>query len=113
MDSGQKYNVPKLDKYTLTLSLTLEAIMLTTYRTESATNNIVYLKNQDPFPCLTVANISEVICTRLFEGKEFGGAIGYLSGCYKRLQLKESGIDENMRPDLARLVIIFPRSIYL
>ena len=34
---------------------------------------------------LSVSSISEMICMRLGEGQEVGGAIGYLTGCYKRL----------------------------
>jgi hypothetical protein len=51
----------------------------------------------------SVATISEVICSRLSEQEEAGGAIGYLTACYKRLVQKAStSQDDKLKSDLDR-----------
>jgi hypothetical protein len=92
----------KIDKYSLSLSLTLEGIMMSTFRQEAANSSIIFIQNQDPTHCISPSNLSELICSRLVDNRENGGAVGYLSNCYKRLILKESGSDDKMRIDLNR-----------
>lgn len=90
----------KIDKQTLALSLALESIMQITLRQEAANNNLKYIANQEANYYLTVSNLSEIICTKLVEGREFGGAVNYLSGCFKRLAAKESTSDDKLKTDL-------------
>lgn len=90
----------KVDKYTLTLTLALESILLVTFRQEASNSSVKYLPSSDN-KFLSGSNISEIICARLVGGKEFGGAVGYLIGCFKRFQLKETGSDDRLRQDLA------------
>lgn len=96
----------KVDKYTLTLTLALESILLITLRQEASNSTIKYLSSSNSNSTmnnkfLSGSNISELICSRLVEGKEFGGAVGYLIGCYKRFQSKETASDDKLRQDLA------------
>ena len=99
-------------KFALALTIALEGIMQVTYRQESTTQNVKLLStgsetNSPKF--LDSVNISETICNKLTQGKEFGGAVGYLFGCYRRLNLKETSCDDKIRRELVRLVIhIFP-----
>lgn len=45
--------------------------------------------------------VSEVVCLRLSEKVEAGGAVGYLASCYKRLQQKSStSSDQRLKEDL-------------
>lgn len=109
IETTAKPGLQKVDMVALSLTLALEGILLVTYRQEASNSNVKYLQsgNDDSMHYLTVNNISEVICTRLFEGKEYGGAVGYLSGCFKRLVIKEQSCDDKIRPDLLRLVYKF------
>ena len=48
-----------------------------------------------------LSTISEVICLRLTERTENGGAVGYLASCFKRLQQKSStSSDQRLKDDL-------------
>jgi len=92
----------KVDKYTLTLTIALESILLVTLRQDASNASIKYLPTSSTNKFLSESNISETICSRLIEGKEFGGAVGYLIGCFKRFQLKETGSEDRLRQDLVK-----------
>jgi hypothetical protein len=47
-------------------------------------------------------NVSEIVCTLLTEGVEVGGAVGYLTGCYRRLVAKENTVADRVREDLVK-----------
>ena len=48
-----------------------------------------------------LSTISEVICLRLTERTEVGGAVGYLASCFKRLMQKSStSSDQRLKEDL-------------
>lgn len=97
-----------MDKSVLQLTLALESILLSTYRQEALNANIKYFQGGNSTNHnLNSANISEIICTRLSESKEYGGAVNYLTGCFKRLVSKEQSADDKIRPELARFVSIF------
>ena len=97
----------KIDKHALSLTLLLEGILLSTYRQESLNGSIKYFQpGNSTMRHLNSTNISEVICTRLGEGKEYGGAVGYLCGCLKRLIAREPSCEDKMRLDLSRFVFI-------
>ena len=100
-DKSNIANPYKVDKQALLLTMSLESVMLVTFRPETANTNIKYISPGEGPPVLSSSNISEVICDRLSEESVFGGAVGYLSGCYKRIISKESGTDENTRNELA------------
>ena len=100
-DKSNIANPYKLDKQALLLTMALENVMQVTFRPETANINVKYISPGEGAPVLSSSNISEVICDRLSEDSMFGGAVGYLSGCYKRIISKESGTDENTRNELA------------
>jgi hypothetical protein len=104
----------KIDKHALSLTLLLEGILLSTYRQESLNSGIKYFQGgSSTMHNLNATNISEIICTRLSEGtKEYGGAVGYLSGCFKRLIAREQSCDDKIRPDIARFVLRFQFNLY-
>lgn len=48
-----------------------------------------------------LSSISEVICLRLTERTEVGGAVGYLASCFKRMQQKSNtSSDQRLKEDL-------------
>jgi hypothetical protein len=87
----------------LAINIALESILLVTYRREAVTDTIRYMDSgmsEDKY--IDHTNISEIVCTLLMENQEAGGAIGYLTGCYRRLVAKENAVNERVREDLVK-----------
>jgi hypothetical protein len=66
--------------------------------------NVYYINQQQPFQHLnSMININSIIIF-LEIGREFGGAIGYLSACYKRLisSPQFSTADEKLKSDIIK-----------
>ena len=94
-----------MDKNILQLTLALESVLLSTYRQEALNASIKYFQGGNSTNHnLNSTNISEIICTRLSESKEYGGAVTYLTGCFKRLVAKEQSADDKIRPELTSYV---------
>lgn len=83
------------------LNLILETALQSTVRSSGAIDsNLIYIENGSPL--ITSTNISEIICYRLAETNLsiYNGAVGYLTGCYLRLLLKEKTLpSESIRND--------------
>lgn len=92
----------------ISLNISLEYALQSTFRREAAINSIKYIGNNElagvvPSTELLInaANISELICNRL-SGDNAGvlNAVSYLSGCYKRILQRESSASEKVRDEL-------------
>lgn len=99
-------NIAKIDKHKFSLNLVLENVLQVTYRMDAAIPPIKYIGTGD-VDYISASKVSEIVFSKLTEGVEYGGAIGYLSNCFKRLLLKDSS-EERMREDLAKYVKEIP-----
>lgn len=87
-----------------TLNLMLESclrVSLRSNRVGESDSSIEYI-HLDSEELINSNNISQVICNRLLEAdlRDHNGAVGYLTGCYKRLLAKEATLpSESIRKD--------------
>ena len=72
----------------LTVNQAIEGILLVTLKGENAIPGLRYMGDYCADEFLSSGNISEIICSRLSDGTEVGGALGYLFSCFKRHQMK-------------------------
>lgn len=89
----------------IALNLSLEFALGITLRAEAASSEVVFVGTDGAPPqFLTVANISELLCGRLYSSSsaELHNAVHYLTGCYKRILVKETSASPKTKEDLLK-----------
>lgn len=82
----------------LTVNQALESIFQISVRKDNT--NLKYMGDVCSEDYLSSSCLSEVVCVRLSDDLEAGGAINYLYNCFKRLQAKLSTSNEKIKEEL-------------
>jgi hypothetical protein len=91
----------RLHRDAVALNLSLEHALQLTLRSDAAVDSIRYIGHEhNNGTLLSTTNISELICNFLAE--ENVNAVQYLTGCYKRIAVKESAVTPGVATELAR-----------
>jgi hypothetical protein len=98
---SQAAEAVRLDRDARALNISLEFSLQLTLRPEAAVDSIRYAgQDHSAGSLLNASNINELICSHLTEQNE--GAVHYLTGCYKRIALKESSASASVAAELTK-----------